>query len=102
MEQPFEIKFDFPLAHSDQNITLKATVELHHSDPYYVIDNFRFAASKPKKSEPSVLPSLEIKRIKKGGGLVWVHCDSERESLLSIAVGKAIEKKTNVENSESS
>ena len=95
MEQPFEIKFDFPLAHSDLIISLKATAELHHSDPYYVIDNFHFASVKPKRQDPSVLPSQELKQISRAGSTVWVHCDSERESLLSIAIGKAIEKAGN-------
>ena len=92
MEQPFEIKFDFPLAHSDLIISLKATAELHHSDPYYVIDGFHFASARPDKGEPSVLPSQEIKEIERNGSTVWVHCDSERESLLSIAIGKAIDR----------
>lgn len=92
MEKPFEIKFDFPLAHSDLTITLKATAELHHSDPYYVIDAFHFASQKPLKDQVSVLPAQEIKRIKRGTSHAWVHRDSDRESLLSIAIGRAIEK----------
>jgi hypothetical protein len=92
MEKPFEVRFDFPLAHSDLSISLKATAELHHSDPYFVIDNFSFASAKPARKEPSVLPAQEIKQIRRNGSMVWVHCDSERESLLSIALGKAIEK----------
>lgn len=91
MEKPFEIKFDFPLAHSDLSISLKATAEIHHSDPYFVIDNFHFASAKPSRTEPSVLPTQEIKQIRRNGSMVWVHCDSERESLLSLALGKAIE-----------
>ncbi|HUR64971.1 MAG TPA: hypothetical protein VMZ03_01365 [Chitinophagaceae bacterium] len=101
MEQPFEIKFDFPLAHSDLYISLKATAELHHSDPYYVIDNFYFAPTDLKKSDLSILPAQEIKQIRRGGSKVWVHCDSERESLLSMALGKAIEKRGKAELSGS-
>jgi hypothetical protein len=91
MEQPFEIRFDFPLAHSELTISLKATAELHHSDPYYVVDHFRFINSRSKKKVPSVLPKQEIKRLKRGDGYVWVHRDSERESLLSISMGRSIE-----------
>ena len=92
MEKPFEIKFDFPLAHSDLFISLKATAELHHSEPYFIIDNFRFASAKPRKNDPSILPAQEIKETRRGNVRTWVHCDSERESLLSLAIGRAIEK----------
>lgn len=92
MSQPFEIKFDFPLAHSNLTISLKATAELHHSDPYYVIDHFHFALVKPKKGATSLLPPLELKKIKRGSSSIWVHRDSERESLLSQAVGKAVDR----------
>ena len=90
--KPFEIKFDFPLAHSDLIVSLKATAELHHSDPYYVFDDFRFAGSRGRPRTPSILPRQEIKLIGRGRQKVWVHKDSERESLLSITMGKAIER----------
>ncbi len=92
MNQQFEIKFDFALAHSDLIISLSATAELHHSDPYYVIDNFHFAGIKPKESEVSIIPAQEIKQITRGDTKVWVHRDSERESMLSLAIGKTIER----------
>jgi len=94
MDQPFEIKFDFPLAHSDLSVSLRATAEFHHSDPYYVIDNFRFAGKRNKRSIPTLLPKQEIKLIERGSSKIWVHRDSERESQLSIAMGKAIEKRS--------
>jgi len=90
--KPFEIKFDFPLAHSDLIVSLKARVELHHSDPYYVIDDFRFAGNRSENRGLSVLPRQEIKLIQRGSQKVWVHKESNRESRLSIAMGKAIEK----------
>ena len=92
MDQPFEIKFEFPLAHSDLTVSLRATAELHHSEPYYVIDHFRFAGKRNRKSLPSLLPRIEIKKIERGSQRVWVHKDSERESQLSIALGRAIDK----------
>jgi hypothetical protein len=91
MSQPFEIRFDFPLAHSSMTISLRATAELHHSDPYYVVDHFHFESAKSRNGEPSLLPPLELKKIQRGSSYVWVHRDSERESLLSVAVGKAID-----------
>jgi len=89
--KPFEIKFDFPLAHSDIIISLKATAELHHSQPYYVVDHFQEISSKAALHEPSILPPQEIKHIERNSANVWVHKDSEKESVLSIAIGKGIE-----------
>ena len=90
--RPFEIKFDFPVASSDLKISLNATVELHHSDPYYLVHNFYLADNAQGKSHHSILPDQEIKRIKRNGFYTWVHKDSERESELSIAIGLGIEK----------
>ena len=89
--KPFEIKFDFPLAHSDLIVSLKATAELHHSQPYYVVDHFQEASSKGSLDEPSILPPQEIKQIERNSAKVWVHKDSEKESVLSIVMGKGID-----------
>lgn len=94
MNQSFEIKFDFALAHSDLTISLRATAEPHHSELYYVVDNFHLANSPRKDDELSIIPAQEIKQIIRSDTKIWVHKDSERESVLSIAIGKAIE--TNV------
>ena len=91
MNQPFKIKFDFPVASSNLTVSLKATVELHHSDPYYVVKDFYFDETAPGKEYPSVLPEQEIKSIRKGRKKTWVHRDSERESLLSVKIGEAID-----------
>jgi hypothetical protein len=91
MNQPFEIKFDFALAHSDLIISLSATAELHHSTPYYVVDHFHFPGMRPGKEDLFVLPPQEITQVTRCDKKIWVHKDSERESLLSQAIGKAIE-----------
>ncbi len=91
MKQRFEIYFDFVIAHSDFVIPLKATAELHHSVPYYVVDNFDLVDTERLGNTPSIIPAQEIKLIKRDSKDVWVHKESERESLLSIAIGKAIE-----------
>jgi len=91
MSKPFEIKFNFPLEHSLHTIPLKATAELHHSEPYYVIDGFYFDGHKPGNAKLSLLPDVQLKYKKIAGKSVWVHKDSERESALSQAIGKAIE-----------
>jgi hypothetical protein len=92
MSQPFEIQFDFPLAPSNLIIPLKATAELHHSEPYYRIENIRVAGANPGADLAPILPEFEIKRIEQDSSVIWVHCDSGKESLLSIAAGNAIEK----------
>lgn len=92
MEPKFEISFNFPLEHSQHTIPLRATAQLHHSDPYYVVDQFHFAGTEKISNVTSMLPAIEIiYRKSKDGELIWLHKDSERESLLSRSVGKAIE-----------
>jgi len=86
MTAPIQVQFDFALAPSGLTIHLRATATLHHSDPYYVIDNIQVAGQ--PDHQPPVLPEIEIKKNKSGS---WVHCDSEKESLLSVAVGAAID-----------
>ena len=87
----FEIKFDFPVASSNLKISLNATAELHHSEPYYRVRNFSLTNGEKNNDYHSLLPDQEIKRIKRNGSYVWVHKDSERESDLSIAIGTGIE-----------
>ncbi|HEV7779697.1 MAG TPA: hypothetical protein VGO58_00445 [Chitinophagaceae bacterium] len=94
MEKPFEIVFNFPLASADFIIFLRATAELHHSDPYYVINDFHAGNNKPDNEHPSSLPLQEIKRTRTKKGYLWVHRDSGKETLLSVAIGKAIDEKT--------
>src|SRR5574339_836332 len=86
--RPFEINFDFPVASSDLKISLNATVELHHSEPFYLVRNFHLINGERNTHHHSVLPEQEIKRIERNGSIVWVHKDSENESDLSIAIGK--------------
>ncbi|HEY5771538.1 MAG TPA: hypothetical protein VIS75_02870, partial [Chitinophagaceae bacterium] len=91
--RPFEIKFDFPVASSDLKISLNATAELHHSEPYYLVHNFYLTDSKKNVDHHSVLPDQQIRCVKRNGSYVWVHRDSEKESELSIAIGAGIESK---------
>ncbi len=91
MRKPFEIKFDFPVASSNLKISLNATVEIHHSEPYFLVRTFNFPESKEEKNFHSVLPDQEIQRIKRNGSYSWVHKDSKQESELSLAIGRGIE-----------
>ena len=91
--RPFEIKFDFPVASSNLKLSLNATVELHNSEPCYVVHSFHLTGNKKNTGNHSVLPEQEIIRLERNGTYVWVHKDSERESELSIAIGAGIENK---------
>jgi hypothetical protein len=91
MRKPFEINFDFPVASSNSKISINATVELHHSEPYFLVQNFYFPEGKEDDRQHSILPKQEIKRVKLDGSYSWVHKDSEQESELSLAIGRGIE-----------
>jgi hypothetical protein len=56
------------------------------------VDSFFFATTEHSGALNSILPALELKYLKTTEKETWVHNDSERESLLSLAIGKAIEK----------
>ena len=99
MNLPIEIRFEFPLAHSDLAISLRATVTVHHSEIYYVVDDFRFAGENYRQRELSLLPAQEIQKVKRGHADVWVHKDSQRESQLSRALGRAIERQNSLDGS---
>jgi len=79
----YSIAFNFQVEDSKLIVPLMAEVEVHHSETYYVIKNIKVGAGR----KGSVLPDLTIKN--KNGR--WVHLDSEKESLLSIRIGKSIE-----------
>jgi hypothetical protein len=89
--RPFEINFDFPVASSKLKISLNATAEIHHSDPYFVVHDFYLANNMKDNGFHSVLPVQEVKRIFRDNSYLWVHKDSEKESELSIAIGTGIE-----------
>lgn len=97
MSKPFEIKFNFPLEHSLHTIPLKAMVEVHHSETYYVVERFHFDGQKLTRPAISLLPGVQLVYKKLGGNGTWVHKDSERESALSQAIGKAIEESGRME-----
>jgi hypothetical protein len=91
MDKPFEITFNFPVAHASFSIPLKATAQRHHAEPYYVVDSFFFEEYNTSP-QLSLLLRTEVKYLKGTNKGAWVHTHSERESLLSQAIGQAIEK----------
>jgi hypothetical protein len=89
----FNIEFDYTL--SDE-ITLKLTaiVELQHSMPHYYVTDFHLK-NHPLHAE--FLPDIDIMAIKINDGIKWIHTDSCKETVLSAAIGKAIEERGNFE-----
>lgn len=92
MVKGFIIYFDFPLEHSHRTVKVMARATLHHSHPFYVIDDFKFPAIAEQIDLSSIIPSLQIELLEQNGVLNWVHRDSKRTSALSNAIGLAIEK----------
>lgn len=89
----FEINFEYPLA-TQIKVHLTANVQLHHSDPYYVVSGFHL---QQQKSNHHLLPDIHIKAIQTKESISWVHIDSGKETVLSNFAGKAIEAMGQVE-----
>lgn len=83
----YNITFDFQVGDSKLVVPLTAEVELHYSATYYVIKKIRTGSGRKE----TVLPDFTIK--KKNG--LWVHVDSEKETDLSMQIGKVIERHEN-------
>jgi hypothetical protein len=89
----FDVDFDYALSETT-TILLTANVELLHSTLHYSISNFHFK-NNPHGSPP--LGDISIMAIKNKKSISWVHVDSHKKTMLSMAVGKAIEEKNMVE-----
>ena len=89
----FDVDFDYALS---ENITIRLTanVQLRHSTPHYVVSNFHF---KHNPSGSPLLDDVNIVALRNKKSISWVHVDSRKETVLSLAIGKAIEAKTVVE-----
>jgi hypothetical protein len=88
-DKSFDVDFDYALS-EHVTLTLSARVELHHSEPHYFVSDFHFR-NNPGPNQ--LLPDIEIMAVKVNDGISWIHTDSFKETILSIAVGKAIEAK---------
>jgi hypothetical protein len=89
----FIIYFNFPLENTGKFICMEAVVEPHQAD-HYNIHSFRNFDGIKKAATPAsvILPDIKIKQQRTINN-AWVHTDSEKASLLSTIVGKAIEKR---------
>ncbi|HEV2354755.1 MAG TPA: hypothetical protein VGR89_10955 [Puia sp.] len=81
--EKFSISFTFMADGGRLAVTLDAEVEKDPQKNHYAIRNLRASGS----PGPSVLPELSL--TKKAGH--WVHIDSEKETDLSDAIGRAID-----------
>lgn len=89
----FDVDFNYALS-ENLIVCLTANVNLRHSLPHYFVTNFHF---KNNPDGRAALPDISLVAIKKDDEINWLHLDSHKETLLSMAVGKAIEEKVNVE-----
>lgn len=91
--QSFNVDFDYEL--SDHiNLKLTAKVEIHHSNPYYLVTDLYL---KNHRGDSPLLADVKIKAVNENNITGWRHTDSNKESVLSNAIGKAIEEKNDVE-----
>lgn len=79
----YTIAFDFLADDGRLKVHLLADVELHHSQPYYIVRNFKSIG----RGTSSGLPEVRLKR----SGDHWVHTDSGKVSDLGTAIGRAID-----------
>ena len=89
----FDVDFDYALSENIA-ISLTANVQLLHSTPHYLISNFHF---RNNRGGPPLLNDIQIMAIKDKDTIRWLHMDSRKETVLSLAIGKAIEKQKMVE-----
>jgi hypothetical protein len=82
----YDIYFDYYLERSGDAVRLQASVIREESDKSYIVRDIRPI----HRSHGSIIPDVQLKR--KNG--YWVHIDSEKETDLSIAIGKAIDTTT--------
>lgn len=88
MKERFIIEFDFPLEHTAIRIHLQAVAEWIDTSSCLVHSIRSFPGA---VDGACLLPEQRIKYIEKTGQKSWVHVDSEKETELSMAIGKAIE-----------
>ena len=79
----FTVQFHYSIGIESFSMQLVADVELHHFAAYYTAKNFRSAG----KKGPFLLPEQDIRRWESH----WVHKESNKETSLSLAIGKAID-----------
>lgn len=92
----FDVDFDYALS-ENITISLTANVQLLHSKPHYQVSNFHF---RNNPGGAPLLNDIQIIAIKSRNRTSWIHVDSRKETVLSMAIGKAIEANNLVEFGE--
>jgi hypothetical protein len=77
--KPIAISFPFQLEQTTFVLLVSADVSWQPGSQQYLVEHLRTATGR------NVLPDCHLKKIEGK----WVHADSERESNLSAAIGKA-------------
>ena len=83
--EKYNIEVLYTLDDAQLTLPLSAAVEVHASpQKYYLVRDFQT----PGRTGESILPAVELVRVDSH----WVHLDSRKESALSVAIGRMIER----------
>lgn len=88
MNNTFVIEFDFPLEYTSIIIRLQAMAEQTDTSSYRV-HSFRHPSAPANSAH--LLPDQRVICSEQNGYKSWVHLDSEKETALSMAIGRAID-----------
>ena len=77
------IAFEYRLDRGKIVISLRAEVEVHDDPFYYLVRNIR----PPQHRDSRAIPDVRL--TKKDS--IWVHCDTERPTDLTLSIGNAID-----------
>ncbi|MBS1597359.1 MAG: hypothetical protein JST75_03980 [Bacteroidetes bacterium] len=93
-KRSFAIRFEIWLVKSNKLFAMQAIAQPAKADHSYLIHSFsssqKFNQDKIV-SEKLALPYLSIQRVERNGKKIWVHNDSGKETMISVAIGKAID-----------
>lgn len=92
-ENIFHISFNYTLA-DNIIVKLKATISCNYKNFCYVVTGLQIIN---KTNASSFGNEIKIRPILQDGNINWFHIDSLRTSILSMAIGQAIEARGCVE-----
>jgi len=91
-KQSFVIRFDIWLVKSNKVLTMQAIAQRDKDDATFLVHSFSISAKTLQvQNDKLVMPYMPIHRIERDGQTIWVHAISEKETVISSAMGKAIE-----------
>lgn len=96
-KQSFVIRFDIWLVKLNKVLTMQAIAQCDTNEATYLVHSFSISAKTLQVQNPKlVMPYMSIHRIERDGKKIWVHATSEKETVISAAIGKAIESQEQV------